>query len=367
MSSEPWQMMLSNRLLHLVLMPTEQCNFRCVYCYEDFSAGQMSRQVVDAVKALIGRRVSRLEVLSLEWFGGEPLLAWPIVQEIQGFVHDRIREHPEVRLFGTMNTNGFLLTRQRFESLLRLGVRTYQITLDGTPETHDTMRQRLGGGGSFSAIWRNLVALRQSPEDFRVLLRLHVTLDNQSVIDPLLVLLSHEFGGDHRFSVMFKAIRRFGGPNDAELRVLPPDQEGEVLGRLSTRAAELGLAERQVGSALPGRLPGCYAAALGSYVVRSTGELAKCTIALAHPNNRVGVLQPDGTVDLNSAKMTGWLRGTLSGDPKSVECPMEGWADEAQPRQVSLKSQQLVQIGGLQSAERRVPQYASRSGGSPIP
>ena len=32
---------LSDRYLHLILFPTEQCNFRCTYCYEDFEAKQM--------------------------------------------------------------------------------------------------------------------------------------------------------------------------------------------------------------------------------------------------------------------------------------------------------------------------------------
>lgn len=351
MSLEPRRVMLSNRLLHLVLMPTEQCNFRCVYCYEDFTAGQMSRQVVDSVKALMRRRVALLDVLSLEWFGGEPLLAWPIIKEIQGYARDLLREHPDVRLFGSITTNGSLLSRQRFEPLLDLGVRSYQISLDGTSEGHDALRQRLGGGGSFAAIWHNLLDMRQCPEEFRVLLRLHVTRDNQPDLDRLLVLLAREFGGDRRFLVMFKAIRRFGGPNDAELPVIPSDQEDEILGRLVLRATELGLAEQQDVSAQPGMLPGCYAAALGSYVVRSTGELAKCTVALAHPNNRVGVLQPDGTVDLDSVKMTGWLRGALNGDLKSLECPMEGWADEANPRHLSSNPQRLVQIGGLRHAE----------------
>lgn len=342
MDFETRQPFLSNRLLHLILMPTEQCNFRCTYCYEDFAAGQMPRWVVEAVKALLARRVGNLDLLSLEWFGGEPLLAWPVIEEIQGFACELIRDHKEVRLAGSMTTNGSLLTQQRLERLLGLGVRRYQVSLDGTREFHDALRRRQGGSGSFTDIWRNLLNMRNSPESFEVLLRLHVTCDNQNAVVDLLFDLAREFARDSRFSVIFKAIRRFGGPNDARLPVLPLDQENKVLGLLLARATELGLSNRQDVFAQPGMLQGCYAAALGSYVVRSTGELAKCTVALGHANNRIGTLRPDGTVVIDSTKISGWLRGALNGEPESIECPMRGWADNRLPE---LASPRLVQIG----------------------
>src|SRR6476659_3478010 len=108
MNFETRQPFLSPRLLHLILMPTEQCNFRCLYCYEDFSAGQMKRSVIEAVKALLARRITSLDLLSLEWFGGEPLLAWPIIVEIQKCALDLAQGHPEVRLVSSMTTNGYL-------------------------------------------------------------------------------------------------------------------------------------------------------------------------------------------------------------------------------------------------------------------
>lgn len=335
---------LSNRMLHLVLMPTEQCNFRCSYCYEDFAAGEMPRWVIGAVKALLANRISNLELLSIEWFGGEPLLAWPIVEEIQSFACELALHHPEARLVGSMTTNGSLLTLPRFERLLELGVRKYQISFDGSREGHDATRLRLGGGGSFATIWRNVLALRSIPDDFSALLRLHVTRENQQSLDQLLCALAQELQGDRRFSVMFKAIRRFGGPNDSELPVLLPEQEEPILDRLLARATALGLTNQQNVFAQPGMLQGCFASALGSYVVRSTGELAKCSVALGHPNNRVGVLCPDGTVALDSEKMTGWLRGALNGEPESIECPMKGWADDAPQREMS--SSRLIQISG---------------------
>src|SRR5215210_7733029 len=102
---------LSNRLLHLILLPTEQCNFRCVYCYEDFAAGEMARPMVNGVKSLLARRIANLDLLSLSWFGGEPLLAWPIVEEVQSFALELVRDHPRVRLSSNLTTNGSLLTR----------------------------------------------------------------------------------------------------------------------------------------------------------------------------------------------------------------------------------------------------------------
>ncbi len=39
--------------LGLTILPTEQCNFRCVYCYETFERGAMQQEVVLGIKNLI--------------------------------------------------------------------------------------------------------------------------------------------------------------------------------------------------------------------------------------------------------------------------------------------------------------------------
>ena len=52
---------LSNEKFQLIIFPTEQCNFRCVYCYEDFEIGKMPRWLVDATKVLIKNKMPKLK------------------------------------------------------------------------------------------------------------------------------------------------------------------------------------------------------------------------------------------------------------------------------------------------------------------
>lgn len=56
--------------LHLILTPTEQCNFRCVYCYEEFKRGTMEQSVQDGLVTFVSGQ-AELAQLDVNWFGGE--------------------------------------------------------------------------------------------------------------------------------------------------------------------------------------------------------------------------------------------------------------------------------------------------------
>ena len=63
--------------LELILLASEDCNFRCQYCYEDFTRGTMKPEIRESVKKLVLKRLPSLRYLSVSWFGGEPLYGWP--------------------------------------------------------------------------------------------------------------------------------------------------------------------------------------------------------------------------------------------------------------------------------------------------
>jgi len=340
------QQFLSRKALHLILMPTEQCNFRCTYCYEDFTLGRMQPGVIAAIKALLRRRVHELEYLAIEWFGGEPLLASDVILDLQEWVLALCAEHPGLRFTGQMTTNGYLLRPPLLRRLLKAGVRSFQVSVDGPKEAHDRQRVRANGEGTFDAIWSNLLAMRTEPEPFTVLLRVHATKDNLAALRGFIVQLGEAFAGDDRFRLSLRPVERLGGPNARQLAVLERG-ENEELARLKEAAEGRHVSLHPGPFAEPGSLQGCYASAANSYVVRSNGELAKCTVALRHPENRVGVLLDDGAVTLDAEKMMGWMRGVFSGESEALACPMNGlveprpWSEE----RVALGGR-LVQLGG---------------------
>jgi len=315
---------LSNRSLELTVMPTEACNFRCTYCYEDFAIGRMPESVVQGVKNLLTARAPELDNLHLAWFGGEPLLALDVVVEIQEHVRALARAHPALSARSNMTTNAWKLERPVFDRLVGLGVDEYQISFDGPEDVHDRKRKRIDGKGTFARIWRNVLAMRESDLEFHVILRLHVDRENIDSLFGFADRIRAEFGADRRFSIFLKQLSLYGGKNDAELPVLSTAQDERRFQDLLRHVH---------GDAEPGHVRGaggkgspdlCYAARANSHVVRADGRLCKCTVALDHPANTVGRLHADGTVEIDAARARPWMRGLWSGRTAELLCPLVG-------------------------------------------
>ena len=313
---------LANNMLHLVLMPTEACNFRCTYCYEDFRYARMEPAVRRGVKAFLSRRAADLNWLEMSWFGGEPLLAMDVIEDISSHVLELQRQFPLLHYTGEITTNAYSLSTSRFARLLDLGVSRYQISFDGPQEWHDRKRVLAGGGGTFDRIWKNVLGMRAVPREFHVLVRLHVDQENHEALPAFIRQYAEAFGQDDRFELFIRRLVCLGGPNDATLPVYDEETGDAVVHSLSRYAKELGV--RHVLEQHP---PLCYATRGNSYLVRANGWLNKCTVALEHPNNQVGRLREDGLLDLDSPKMHQWMRGLWSGSSDELECPMRGYAD----------------------------------------
>lgn len=312
---------LTDKYFELILFVTEQCNFRCTYCYEDFALGAMRPPVVSGIKNLLATRIPDLHTLRLSWFGGEPLAAKHIIYDICQTSREIAEEtNPNLVFQGDMTTNGYLLTPDVAEKLVGFGITTYQISLDGTEHAHNLTRRKANGDGTFKEIWKNLKAIRDTELGFKIAIRVHYHPNNVDDLENLLTMIQSEFGGDERFMVNLQAIQKKGGPNDDELEVFSYKDwvavEDRLLAILSRGSEENKDVPNYDGTTV------CYAARGNSFAIRSDGRIAKCTVAVHDDRNIVGSLLPDGRLKIDNEKLSPWLIGVASTEKSFAGCPL---------------------------------------------
>ncbi|ACC85198.1 radical SAM protein [Nostoc punctiforme] len=312
--------LISDKFLELIILPTEQCNFRCTYCYEDFSIGRMQPETIAGIKAILDKRCPNLSYLNLAWFGGEPLVAKNIVLDISEYALSLVSKYPHLHYSSNMTTNGYLLDLNTASALANVGVTKYQISLDGPREIHNQSRIRADGKSTFERIWTNLLAIRDSSLPIYINLRLHFTIDTVKLIDPLLEDIKREFLPDSRFSVYFKSIERLGGTNDASIKIYSESEKNTAIKTLEAKLFGEKLQSPQ-NATLPDDYV-CYASRPNSLVIRANGSVGKCTVALSDERNNIGTLRTDGRLDLIPGRFAPWVRGIQTLDPDVLGCPL---------------------------------------------
>lgn len=341
-----------HRVLELIILPTEDCNFRCVYCYEDFAIGRMKPEVLAGIKALLTRRVDDVKRLYISWFGGEPLAAYDIVVDVMRHVQ-QISHGRELQIFAGVTTNGSLLSLARCRELRELGIRDYQISLDGWAEVHDRTRRRRNGKGTFAQIWRNLCAISDADVDVRCTLRLHLTRGNIDSVRRLIREITARLDPE-RFSILLKPVENLGGKSVQKMadELLGHENTKDVIASLRAEIPN-GMSD-DFNDALAGNKPHvCYAARANSFVIRANGAVAKCTVAFDDDRNVVGMLLPDGRIKLDPSKMALWLRGLETLDTDIMACPLVGMP--------KLPDRQFVDRRPFQPAEGSAPPRAQNA------
>ncbi|MGP3562249.1 radical SAM protein [Geobacillus sp. BK01] len=304
-------------VMHLVILPTEACNFRCVYCYQDFSRGQMKREVIDGLKRFLTETIPRLTHLTVSWFGGEPLLAIDVIEEISTVIIEQTKRYG-VTYQADMSTNGYGLSKETMRRLLRCEVTRLMVTLDGSKDVHDARRVLANQGPTYETILGHLRDIQTLDDSFEVDIRVNFDEDNLERIPSFLDELACYFAGDRRFQLFCRPVGRWGGANDERLPVCDHRTAEVKIWELTEYGIKKGLSmSSMVESMLMPSGAVCYAAKPHSFVIGADGQVYKCTCAFDEEYNRIGRLHADGTMDVDMDKLALWV---TSGEETDEQC-----------------------------------------------
>ena len=174
--------------VHITIAPTLACNFNCPYCFEkhddnSFMDLETQEKTLEFIKKILS--FSKKDKLHIHWFGGEPLLAIDIIENIS---KDIIKycEDNKIQYSSSMISNGYLFNQKNVDILNKYKINYIQITLDGLEKVHDLTRHLINGNGTFEKIINNLKEVHYNGV---IHIRNNVYNDNKQDCGPLKKLI----------------------------------------------------------------------------------------------------------------------------------------------------------------------------------
>lgn len=187
----------------LTLEVTDACNLECAYCgygkfYQDYDRRENKFMDPAAAKTLIDYileladsplNYSHQRAISLGFYGGEPLLNFPLIREMVDYVGQLKPRHNYFTF--SMTSNGLLL--ERYMDFLVEYKFNLLISLDGD-EHSNSYRVCKDGSPAYPHIMRNAKALREKyPDYFKENVSFNAVFHNRNSVSALHRFFKEEF------------------------------------------------------------------------------------------------------------------------------------------------------------------------------
>lgn len=160
----------------IIFLFTEECNFRCNYCFQEHLNKKMDKVIINDFIVLIKKIVKEEDVNDVEitYYGGEPLLE----QENVLFTHVNLNKvlRDKIKSYNLI-TNGYLLTETFLTQLYnstsyKVNKKvSIQVTIDGIKSIHDERRKLIDGSGTYNKIIDNI---NIATNYFKIVIRINV-------------------------------------------------------------------------------------------------------------------------------------------------------------------------------------------------
>lgn len=270
---------------------TNNCNFRCKYCYQAHEIQSLSLKDAENLLSMIKNKIDDgLQRLSIHWFGGEPLLNIQVLKYIDGHIQSYIKD-TRCKYYSSITTNGFLLDKDMIKNLENVKIDSFQITLDGVGKLHDYNRTLADGSDTFDTIINNIKLLVNKGK--KVNIRYNVNKKNKN-IEPFIVFLKEE-GLLNKVSLNFNRTQKFDKSEDLD------DYYFETLEEYAKALNQIYLVLLKYGIKIPfyhSSGVNCKFDCVNNFLVDNNLEIYRCTSSEKSEEFKLGKIV-NGRVDFN--------------------------------------------------------------------
>lgn len=181
---------------HYVILPTTFCNAHCFYCYEsDYPHVHMTEETANKLIDYIDVN-RRGKKITIDWFGGEPLVGVKRIDQISQGLKER-----GIEFSSFMISNGYLFDEDMVKKSVELWhLKRVQITLDGTEEVYNRVKAYAGvTGNPYERVLGNIDLLISN--GVHVNIRLNLDFYNKDDLKALIEELGKRYSGKENISV----------------------------------------------------------------------------------------------------------------------------------------------------------------------
>lgn len=186
----------------IFVLLTDTCNLRCSYCFINGNTPQgcpgvktmnwgTAKEAVDMYFANL--KATRFHK-TIVFYGGEPLLAFPIMKRTVEYIQTRHRSgYDQFKVGLILITNGTKITQPVAEYLAKHPEINVCVSLDGLEEVHDQRRVYPNGGGTYQDVMTGIERLHAAGQHS---VNVSATIDEHNIdrLTDLLVLhKKHKF------------------------------------------------------------------------------------------------------------------------------------------------------------------------------
>ncbi|MGQ8872610.1 radical SAM protein [Paenibacillus sp. TSA_86.1] len=308
--------------LRMTIVMTNNCNFRCQYCYQEKNNKSMSDEVEKSIIKFLYKNIKKYKSVYIEWFGGEPLIEKNRIIRMAKKIKEICTEN-RVPFISSITTNGYYLDMETFTELVDNNCIFFQITIDGTKSLHDTLRPHVSGKGTFDKITENLLNIKNSDinKRYTIAIRNNILKSKIKEYEEFFDYFNENFADDNCFKLIQKPIKDWGGESVKKLTNELVDSDYEMMEFIKKNEKRLNNNYSDLYESINSKM--CYSFKENGFAINWDGSVYKCNRNIENhkivDKNLIGEIRENGTIDENDMINSIWTDKPLEEKCNSCE------------------------------------------------